>query len=239
MQKNLVSVKINKRLDKQMCHMFINSKIGDFDFGKERILDLHPKLKTARLKKRKERNKLIDEYVDRYYENNKLKIKNAKKEIFETWNKVEQQYFFEVEKLFNNKIYLKNKNFVSFLSIFACSPMIEPQGWQIYYKISDLGEIKRLFAHEILHFYYYSYIKNHKTIEKHYKNLSDEDGWTKAELFNVVVLNQEQFQKIINKKDSGYDMHEKYFKTFKEVWRKSKNLDDYLIKIAKLDLETM
>lgn len=54
MQNYLVKFKIDKRQDKQICRLFINSKIDDFDFGKERIIDLHPALKGARLKNKKE-----------------------------------------------------------------------------------------------------------------------------------------------------------------------------------------
>lgn len=219
-----------------MCHMFINSKIGDFDFGKERIIDIHPKLKSARGLKRKERNQMIDLYIDEYYKKNRKDIETSKEGIYKIWKEIEVEYFKEVEKLFNNKIYLKSKNFTSFLSIFTCSPIIEPQGWQIYYKIKNKSEIKRLFAHEILHFYYYGYIKNDKIVKKYYKNMNEEEYWTKAEIFNVIILNQKQFQNIIGKKEEGYDMHKKYFKEYLYAWNKSKNVNDFLVRINEDEL---
>jgi len=50
----------------------------------------------------------------------------------------------------------------------------------------------------------------------------------------VAILNQSNFQKIIGRKEKGYDIHKKYFNVFKNSWKKSKNLNDYLIKSAKL-----
>ena len=234
MPKYSVNIKINKNLDKQICRNFINAKIGDFDFGKERIIDLHPELNKARSKDKKERSKIINNYIEAYYKNHYQEIAEAKKFINTIWQEIENNYFKEVEKLFNNKVYLKSKDFTVFISIFSCSPLIEPQGWQIYYKIKSKSEIKRIFAHEILHFFYYSYVKNNKSIKSYYNNLEQEGYWTKAELFNVVILNQSDFQKIIGRKEKGYDIHKKYFSVFKNNWKKSKDLNDYLIKSAKL-----
>jgi len=234
MPKYSINIKINKNLDKQICRNFIDAKIGDFDFGKERIIDLHPELNKAHSKDKKERSKIINNYIDIHYKNNRQEIVEAKKFINTVWQEIENDYFKEVEKLFNNKVYLKNKKFTAFISIFSCSPLIESQGWQIYYKIKSKSEIKRIFAHKILHFFYYSYVKNNKSVKSYYNNLDQEEHWTKAELFNVVILNQSDFQKIIGRKEKGYDIHKKYFSVFKNSWKKSKNLNDYLIKSAKL-----
>jgi hypothetical protein len=237
MSKYYINIRINKNLDKQVCQNFINTKIGGFDFGKERIIDLHPKLNKARSENKKERSEIINSYIDAYYKNHRQKIIETKKFINAVWQEIENDYFKEVEKLFNNKVYLKNKNFTAFISIFSCSPLIEPQGWQIYYKIKSKSEIKRIFAHEILHFFYYSYIKNNRVIKLYYSNLEQEDHWIKAELFNVAILNRSSFQKIIGRKEKGYNIHKKYFSTFKNNLEKSKNLNDYLIKSARLKLK--
>lgn len=236
MLKYSVNIKINKNLDKQICQNFIDAKIGDFDFGKERIIDLHPELNKARSKDKKERSKIINNYIDIYYKNHRQEIIESKKYISAVWQEIENTYFKEVERLFSNKVYLKSKDFTAFISTFSCSPLIEPQGWQIYYKIKSKSEIRRIFAHEILHFFYYSYIKNNKSIKSYYNNLEQEDSWTKAELFNVAILNQSNFQKIIKRKEEGYDIHKKYFSAFKNKWERSKNLNDYLLKSAKLKL---
>ena len=233
-----VKVKINKNLDKQVCRNFIDAKIGNFDFGKERIIDLHPLLKRAKAEKnKKERNIFINNYLDKYYKNHYQEILEAKKFILESWQKIEEDYFKEAKKLFNNKVYFDNKKFVAFLSAFSCSPLIEPQGWQVYYKIDDKKEIRRIFAHEIIHFFYYNYIKKERTVKSYYGNLNQNEYWTKAELFNVVMLNRNNFRKIIGKKEEGYDIHKKYFNLFKQSWKKSKNLNDYLIKVSKLNLK--
>ncbi len=232
-----VVVKINKRLDKQICRYFINSKIDDFDFGKERIIDLHPELEKIRSKKKKEMNEFINKYVNNYYSDNRLEIVRSKNIISNVWKEIENDYFLEVYKFFNNKVHFKNGNFISYLSISACSPLIEPQGWQIYYKINNKAEIRRIFTHEILHFFYYSYVKNNKQIKSLYEKLKEDDRWTKAELFNVIILNQPQFRKIIGKKEEGYDIHKKYFETFGNIWNRSRNLDEYLVKVANLNLD--
>jgi len=238
MQNYSVITKVNKNLDKQVCRNFIGAKIDDFDFGKERIIDLHSELRKVRIEKNKKRkNKFINDYLDNYYKNRRREIFKAKKFIFGSWQETEQNYFREVIKLFNNKVYLKNKKFIAFLSIFSCSPLVEPQGWQIYYKIKDKKEIRRIFAHEILHFFYYDYIKNNRQVKPYYDKLNQNELWIRAELFNVAALNQDNFRKIIGKKEKGYDIHKKYFGLFKRSWRESKSLDDYLTKVACLKLE--
>lgn len=64
--------------------------------------------------------------------------------------------------------------------------------------------------------------------------LNDEDYWRKAELFNVVVLNSDNFRKIIGREEKGYDIHKKFFRIYKDVWKESKNLNSYLLRAAKL-----
>lgn len=235
MKNYFVITKINKEIDKKVCFQFIDDA-KDFDFGKINITNLHPNLTKARNQKKERKRKIISDYINKFYFLNKKELFLRKEFVRESWEKIEKKYFEEVKKLFNNKIYLNYNNFTAYLSIFTCCPIIFPNKFQVYYKF-DTSQIKKVFSHEIMHFFYYSYTEKNPKIAKLYNSMNLDEKWTKAEIFNVIVLNLPQFQKIIRKKEEGYEIHKKYFKTFRNFWQKSKNLDDFLIKTARLKLK--
>jgi len=220
----LVKFEINKTLDKEVCLNFIDAKINGYDFGKERIISEHPELKGIRGKKKSEMKKKIFQYVDSYYKIHEKEIKNSLKKTKKVWEKIEKKYFQELQKIFGNLQFYRPRIIMVYLSIFKCGVLCKDgKSFQIWYKTANKepAEVKRHMAHEILHLYYYAYLKKHG-----YKTLLKD--WNHAEIFNMIILNLPQFKNLTSKEEFGYPIHRRRFKKFKKLWQKTQKIDQYL-----------
>lgn len=222
---NKIEFKINKELDKEICSDYIELKIGDYDFGYDRIISIHPKLTNIAKFSQGQRKIELDQYINKYYLENKKEISDSLKKIENIWKKVEKQFFEELGVLFGVNDFYKNK-IVCNISIFKCGVIDDNRdAFQIWYDINK-EDVVRHIAHEILHFYYYFYCLKKGEVEV-------ANNWDFSEIFNVVVLNTDKFQKILKMKDEGYEIHEKYFPKFTKLWEDSKNIDEYVKRIKK------
>lgn len=232
MKKNTIpTVKImkDKEWDSDVFICFIDD--NENDFGYERIISLHPKISDAVGKNDKDKIKIITPYLESYYIEHKDDINIAKKEIENIWNVIHNKYFNEIEKIFGPLDFYNPKELKAALSIAKVGSLGDDnKSFQIWYKTSEEpAEVRRHFAHEILHFYYYEYLRKQGL----FTLASD---WDKAEIFNVVILGLPQFVNIIGKADAGYKQHEKYFSYFNNLWLQSKNIDEYLTKTISVQL---
>lgn len=218
--------KIDKKFDMEICADFINDKIGDYDFGYERIISLHPDLEKIRHFKKTFQAEEIQKYTGQYYIEHKKEIAKSLFRFERAWSAVAGRYFVEIEKIFGALNFYKPNTIVALTSIFACGVVNDNlTSFQIWYKVKNIKEIKRHISHEILHFYYYTYIK------KYFPRLAG--NWDMAEIFNVVILNLPQFQSIIGTEERGYEIHEPRFQKYKDIWRACNgNLDLYLLHIT-------
>lgn len=221
-----VKFRIDKKLDKEVGLDFINKRIGGYDFGKDRIINSHPDLKNIRKLKKIKLEKELNSYIDEFYKLHKKDILESLTKTEKVWQKIEKKYFKEIEKLFRDLNFYKPKTITAYLSIFKCGVLCDDgKSFQLWHEIvnRDSAEVKRHVAHEVLHFYYYSYLK-----KKGYQKLAK--NWDLAEIFNVVILNLSQFRNLTNKKELGYTIHRRRFQKYKKMWQQSKDLDDYLVK---------
>lgn len=218
-----VVVTINKEFDKEILLYFIDKKIGDFDFGYDRIVREHPYLEVCRGKSENERMVVICPYTDTYYQEHEVDIVYAQKSVQNIWDNISVDYFKQLEILFGELGFYKEKRLTVFLSIAKCGVIGDDYNdFQIWYQtIQEPAEVRRHFAHEILHFYYYTYIK-----EKNYIKLID--NWNLAEIFNVVILESPEWVTLLGKADAGYEQHEQFFPYYRNLWQESGSLDEYL-----------
>jgi len=221
-------VKIDKEFDKEIFLYFIDEKIGDFDFGYERIIKDHPGVSICRGKSEAKRKAIINPYVEKYYKKNITDIENSQVVMQKLWDNVVEDYFLVLESIFGSLDFYTKKEIIAFLSIAKCGVIGDDcSNFQIWYAtIKEPEEVRRHFAHEILHFYYYTYVA-----QKGFKNLKN--NWDLAEIFNVVILGLPEFVKIIGKVDEGYKQHDKYFPYYKKLWKESDELDTFLKKMNK------
>lgn len=218
-----VTVAIDKEFDKEILLYFIDEKIGNFDFGYDRIVREHPRLEVCRGKSENERMAVIYPYVEAYYQEHEAVIVDAKKGMQTLWDDISTGYFKRVETLFGGLGFYQEKSLTAFLSIAKCGVIGDDcKDFQIWYQtIREQTEVRRHFAHEILHFYYYAYVK-----EKGYQNLID--NWDLAEIFNVVILGLPEWVALLGKVDAGYEQHEQYFPYYRKLWQENGGLNKYL-----------
>jgi hypothetical protein len=229
-----LSVAINKEYDKASILEFIDDMDGDYDFGDYCILQLHPELKGVRGQERENQIAAISAYTDRYYSEHSNDIEEAACVMRSSWDGMKKAYLEEVRSIFGSLDFLPNRLVVASPSITDCNDIKDDHtGFHVWYGYRDMPEyIRRTFAHEILHFYYYAYVK-----QEGFKNLVN--NWDLAEIFNVVVLGLPKFIEITGKADEGYPQHQKYFSYYRNLWENSSNLEKYLEKTDKEGLVSL
>lgn len=218
-----VHIVLDKEWDKEILTYFIDDKDDEYDFGYDRIISLHPSIAFIRGKSDEEKMAIVAPYVDAYYLSHQSDIVAARQEMASIWEPVAEAYFTELEKIFGSLDFYKQGEIKAALSIARAGVIGEDNAsFQIWYQtVKEPAEVRRHFAHEILHFFYYSYLEKNSLSEL-------AKDWDKAEIFNVVILGLPQFVSLIGKADLGYKQHEKYFPHYRKLWAESKNLDEYL-----------
>ena len=160
----------------------------------------------------------IKKYVNERYLRNKDILANKKEEIEEMYKNKEKEFF-----LLSNKIFKKNPwpkgGYISYLSIFDFGPrFLEEKSFQIFAFDKKKMILFSIF-HEILHFQFYDYcLKNYSKI---FQRLDKEKGffWDMSEVFNAVIQDSPEFQKIQGKiKNIGYPDHKEKIKIASSFW---------------------
>jgi hypothetical protein len=223
----LVRFKISKKFDKEIGVYFLNNRIGKYDFGKDRIISEHPIFSRWRKLNEEELWEQVGPYVDQYYRDHRIEIESSLAAMQATWDKISERYFKEVERVFGPLSFYRPKNIVAHLSIFKCGVIEDNlRGFQIWYKTEkEPDEVRRHVAHEVLHFYYYAYLKKTK------RNRLREN-WDAAEIFNRVVLNLPEFRALTEREELGYSMHTRRLPKYLRLWQSSSDIDEYLDKIG-------
>ena len=224
----ILKFKLNINLDQQTVWNFLDLKCAGIDFGKGIISD-HPLLKNVqKISSIANKKKAISQYVTQFYKLNQSKLRNRLNFIKKEWKKVEQNFLRQTNTIFNNQSWPKGK-YICYLSIFNCNPrFIKNKTFQVFYK--NKKEAKRIISHELLHFIFYDYLNKKIKIK-----ILENKKWVISEVFNTIILNQKNFQKIISPvKELGYPEHKKYFKVLTKEWTKCKDIEMWLKKAIKL-----
>lgn len=187
----------------------------------EPILKRHPELAILNQTPKELWQKKIKEYVDSYYVNNDQKIKATLEKTKTDWNNVSDQFYQEVDRLFEGHPWPKGE-YVGFASIFDCNPrFLGNKTFQFFYNHQE-GTIY-VAAHEMLHFMFFDYAF------KHFPKLIEDDLWDISEIFNVIILSQPEFVAITsNKSPRVYPNHLKEIPKYTNLWKNSKNVKEFI-----------
>ncbi|MCX6738847.1 MAG: hypothetical protein NT098_02210 [Candidatus Parcubacteria bacterium] len=218
-----VILKINKNFDIEIGTHFLNNKIGNYDFGKDRIISEHPEFSKWRKLPEKEIFKKVKPYVNSYYKEQEKELNDSVVSIQKIWDEIEDSYFTELSKVFGRLDFYKPKKISASLSIFKCGVIDDNmKNFQIWFKTeNEPNEVRRHIAHEVLHFYYYAYLQTH-----HFDKLKD--NWDLAEIFNRIILNLPQFLNLTKQKEIGYTQHTRLLPKYQKTWGHSSSIDQYL-----------
>ncbi len=153
-------------------------------------------------------------FINNFY---KLKLKifteNAKK-YQSNWQKVAPKYFLLVDKLFFARPWPKGKYFV-YLTIWGLYPKyLEDKTFLIPYQHKNKNFINLVIAHELLHFMFFDYF--FKKYKKYRSHKYDFFVWHVSEIFNSLILNSKDWQKIFKLKNLDYPEHKKIISRVKK-----------------------
>ena len=208
----MICFELNKELDKEIYLDFVDLKFSGADFGKKIHSD-HPMITKE--------NYL--EFIDEYYKTNEREIKLSRQELIKELGLKQEQFYFQIKNIFGFDF--SNVECVGYLSIFDCNPRWpENNTFQVFYKRSLENKIGVVF-HELAHFVFFKYFdENFGNISSKY---SKNDGplWELSEIFNVILLNMPEFQKIIGREEGMFypNLKEKLL-VAKEEWAKNPDL---------------
>lgn len=205
-------------LDNEMAFQFIDAKMGGVDFG-EGIVNMYPELKAAKTAVGQERRKIIDDFTEKFYTFQKAELKSMINKIRHDWESVEDIFFRQVGKIFNNRAWPQG-DYICYLSIFDCNPrFLENKSFQVYYKHRQ-GPI-HVIAHEMLHFMFFDYLSK---AESSFRDRIDEHtAWLLSEWFNDLVLALPSFKRFGQQIKDNYPEVEEFAKQFPEF--KADSLD--------------
>lgn len=218
---------LDKALDIDIGDSFMDEKIGEYEFGKERILDLHPDLLGWQNKPGSERTDAVTAYVNDFYSNHSTELDQSIEKARSTWQEIENAFFQEMIKLLGELHFYEPKTMYGKPSIFACA-VIEDDGksFQFHYRLplDDPNEFKRNVAHELVHFLTDAFMKSNG-----FTNLLED--WDFREILPVLILNEPNFLGLTKKEEKGYPQHQGSFtEKCKDLWQKSANFLEFLDK---------
>lgn len=213
---------LNKELDKKICLEFLTVKAGGIDFGKG-IIKTHPSLLGILKNEQPVRKRIIDSFVDNYYQHHQKEMEAVLLKITMNWGKIDQNFYEKFETIFEGYHWPKGR-YAGYLSIFNINPrFLENKSFQFFY-LKSKAEILNTIAHEMLHFMFYGYLEEFIGLSKY----SKDTVWRFSELFNTLILPQNEFKKLGVGSDICYPELLKYLPKIKELWFERKNLKEFM-----------
>jgi hypothetical protein len=167
--------------------------------------------------------KIVEDFVLKYYSKNKDIIEKNLLVHENNWRKIEKDFFNLASNLFLKTKWPKGK-YISYTTMWSMYPrFLDDKTFQIPAISKKKKTINFIIAHEMLHFIFYEYFFNKYKKYKSYKY--DFFVWHVSEIFNVLIMNRPEWQKILKNKDEGYPEHRKIIQ---KLSKKNYNLDDLI-----------
>ena len=167
--------------------------------------------------------KIVEDFVSKYYLKNKDIIKKNLITHENNWRIVERGFFDLVNNLFIKTKWPKGK-YIAYATMWSMYPrFLDDKTFQIPAISKKKKVINFIIAHEMLHFIFYEYFFN--KYKKYKSHKYDFFVWHVSEIFNVIIMNRPEWQKILKNKDEGYPEHRKIIQ---KLSKKGYNLDDLM-----------
>lgn len=215
---------INKSLDKRMTYEFLREETkAGLNFAED-VLKIHPDLKIAQQLQGKEKMSLINNYVDKYYDENRNSLFLAKNTFQKEWDIYEETIFQASERIFGRLSWPKGQ-YKGYISIIPSGPrFIGTKTWQTPYQTPQY--FKTQVIHEILHFQFFNLVSKLKVSNQ----LTEGQLWHLSEIFNDIVQREPEFEKIQGyKKNIGYPDHIPIHKKYLSIWQISKDAKSFIL----------
>ncbi|MCF7820693.1 MAG: hypothetical protein K9M44_04475 [Candidatus Pacebacteria bacterium] len=167
--------------------------------------------------------KIVQDFVFKYYFRNQEAIEKNIIIYENNWKKVEKEFFSLTSNLFSKTKWPKGK-YIAYSTMWSMYPrFLEDKTFQIPAISRKKKVISFIIAHEMLHFIFYEYfLIKYKKYKSH---KYDFFLWHISEIFNVIIMNKPEWQKILKNKDEGYPEHRKIIE---KLSQKEYSLDDLI-----------
>lgn len=170
---------------------------------------------------------VVNDFVVKYYSENQDEIKKNISIYEKDWRKIKNDFFVLVNDLFKEVKWPKGK-YIAYTTMWSMYPrFLEDMTFQIPMRSRKKKVVSFIIAHEMLHFIFYEYYLN--KYKKYRSHKYDFFNWHVSEIFNVIVMNRPDWQKLLNNIDDGYPEHRAIIK---KLSKKSYSLDDLVANIT-------
>lgn len=220
---------LNKKLDQIIVNSFLEERGGGLDFSAS-ILRIHPDLNKIKTNQVHKKERIVNDYVDDYYRQNRAQIKQKTDLIRNAWQLLEDEYILRTEQFFQEFSFPPGR-YIAYPSIVKCQPrFLEDKTFQFFYD-QEPAEAIQVIAHELLHFIFFDFIEQKMISE--IKPLSDDQRWDLSEIFNVLALQSEIYQPLIDPRTiTPYPDHLNHIKQLrKDYWRNATELTKEIISL--------
>lgn len=154
--------------------------------------------------------KIVKDFVFKYYSEYQKAIEKNIIISENNWKKVEKDFFELVHNLFLETKWPKGK-YIVYTTMWSMYPrFLDDKTFQIPAISIKQKTTSFIIAHEMLHFIFYEYFLN--KYKKYKSHKYDFFAWHVSEIFNVIIMNTPEWQKILKNKDDGYPEHRKIIK---------------------------
>ncbi len=205
----MIEIIFDKELDKEVYLDFADLSVAGADFG-ARIRRDHPGISPE--------NHVS--YINGFYDANRLIFERSADELRGKLDETQSDFFSAVGKVFGTDY--SSMKFTGALSIFDCNPRYpEKNLFQVYYQRDSLGKMEVTY-HETLHFMFFQFCSEQCADIVDNRDPNSGVYWELSELFNVIVLNQPAFRRILEHEEQLFypNLTDKLL-TLREIWEVS------------------
>ncbi len=177
--------------------------------------------------------KIAQDFVFKYYSKNKKAIEKNIIIHENNWKKIEKGFFKLAYDLFLETKWPKGK-YIAYSTMWSMYPrFLDDKTFQIPAISRNKKVVSFIIAHEMLHFIFYEYFLN--KYKKYKSHRYDFFVWHVSEVFNVIIMNRPEWQKILKNKDDGYPEHKKIIeKLSKKVYGTDELIDNIILEVNKI-----
>ena len=177
--------------------------------------------------------KIVQDFVFKYYSKNKKAIEQSIMIYENNWRKIEKDFFNLVYTLFPKTKWPKGK-YIAYITMWSMYPrFLDDKTFQIPAISKKKKAATFIIAHEMLHFIFYEYFLN--KYKKYKSHKYDFFSWHVSEIFNVIIMNRPEWQKILENKDDGYPEHRKIInKLNKKQYGVGELVDNIILEVNKI-----
>lgn len=151
--------------------------------------------------------KEAQKYVFEFYLKNQKQIEKNFVLFEKKWRAKEKAFFALVEKIFPNTPWPKGK-YIAYSTIWSMYPrFLQDKTFQIPGITRNKKAVVLIIAHELLHFIFFDYFM--RKYKKYKSHKYDFFVWHVSEIFNSIILRQEEWQNLLESQNQDYPEHEK------------------------------